>query len=307
MGSGSYSSLAYKAEATTRGYDTKSTSDLFCNTVLNAASSVSSLNTSARTFNTSVRPEMLEVGVRECRDSDEHPNTTPIIIAFDVTGSMRRSPEKMCKEQFPKLMDKLTQLGVPDPCLEFMAIGDTECDEFPIQLGQFEADTKKLLDSIQSFALEGGGGGNRYETYMAAWVCAGFHTETDSWYKRGKKGFLFTMGDEPNAPRMTGKELSRFMGYQGDPKPITAEEALEKAKEQYNVFHIHITDASWGFERVKDGWEKLLGDHLLKASSDEVATVIAETIKDNLNLTPDTTTPVKRDDVGSETKEQIIL
>lgn len=49
----------------------------------------SDFNLGARTHNTSVPKEMLNVGVRECRDSEEHPNTTPIIIAFDVTGSQR--------------------------------------------------------------------------------------------------------------------------------------------------------------------------------------------------------------------------
>ena len=94
------------------------------------------------------------------RDSAEHPHTTPIIIALDVTGSMYDTPEHMIKEQFPKLMEKLEQLGVQDPQLLFMAIGDHEYDNYPIQTGQFESDTNKILDSLQSFYLEGRGGPN---------------------------------------------------------------------------------------------------------------------------------------------------
>ena len=95
---------------------------------------------------------MINVGVRECRDSDEHPETTPIIIALDVTGSMRRTPHEMIKDNFPKLMDALTQLNIKDPQLLFMAVGDHECDRYPIQVGQFEASiaSVSILSSVSS-------------------------------------------------------------------------------------------------------------------------------------------------------------
>ena len=161
MGSGSYSSEAYSEASRSRGYSHKSTRELFKNTLKADVSNLaSSFNTGARVNNTNVKPEMLCAGVRESRDSAEHPHTTPIIIALDVTGSMYDTPEHMIKEQFPKLMEKLEQLGVQDPQLLFMAIGDHECDSYPIQTGQFESDTNKILDSLQSFYLEGGGGPN---------------------------------------------------------------------------------------------------------------------------------------------------
>lgn len=103
---------------------------------------------------------MLSVGVRECRDTEEHPHTTPIIIALDVTGSMLNIPHKMIVEQFPYIMGKIQQMGIPDPQILFMAVGDHEWDRYPIQIGQFEGDTEKIVNMLQSFVLEGGGGGN---------------------------------------------------------------------------------------------------------------------------------------------------
>ena len=283
MGCGpSYSSASYNEAYKNRGYGHKSEHELFENTRSAASKTqASSFNTKARVSNTDVRPEMLNVGVRESRDTEDHKFKTPIVIAFDVTGSMSRRPEEMIKDQFPKLMDKLLQMGVRDPELLFLAIGDHECDEYPLQAGQFEITTDKILDCIQDFYLEKGGGGNGGESYLLAWIMAGYHTETDSWYKHHRKGFLFTLGDEPNLNVVPGEDLEKFLGYERGAKEITAQEALQKAQEQYEVFHIHITNANHTTSQVERGWRGLVGDHFLTASSTEVANVIADTISEH--------------------------
>lgn len=156
MGSGSYSFAAYSCLAKEREYSTKSADAVFTNHSLSAKSDIKLSNINARTYNTQIKPEMVDTGVRESRDSNEHPETTPIIIALDVTGSMRRTPHEMIKDNFPKLMDALMQLGVKDPQLLFMAVGDHEYDRYPIQVGQFESDTEKIVNSLEEFVLEGG-------------------------------------------------------------------------------------------------------------------------------------------------------
>lgn len=161
MGSGSYSYSAYTNLSEERDFSTKARDEIFSNKTILASNAACSLKSEARRYNTQVKAEMLNVGVRECRDSEEHPQSTPIIIALDVTGSMLDIPHKMITEQLPYIMGKIQQMGIPDPQLLFMAVGDHEWDRYPIQIGQFESDTEKIVNMLQSFVLEGGGGGNR--------------------------------------------------------------------------------------------------------------------------------------------------
>lgn len=284
MGSGSYSFAAYSSIASDREYSVKSADAIFKNRSLSDKSNIRLSNVSARNYNTQVRSEMLSTGVRESRDSIEHPETTPIIIALDVTGSMRRTPHEMIRDNFPKLMDTLMQLGVKDPQLLFMAIGDHEYDRYPIQVGQFESDTEKIVNSLEEFVLEGGGGGNAGESYLLAHIIAGYHTETDSWFKRHKKGYLFTIGDEPNLRGIDGRALERFLGYQHPANPISAEEAIRKAQEQYNVYHIHITNGSCG-TRAASSWKDLLGQNVLTCDSYNIHNVISEVIRQHEDIT----------------------
>ena len=110
MGSGVYSSIAYRTLSDDRGYAKASRDQLFKNISVNASNTAASFNVNARSFNTQVKAEMVNVGVRECRDSQEHPYSTPIIIALDVTGSMMNTPYEMIKNHLPKIMDSVMQI-----------------------------------------------------------------------------------------------------------------------------------------------------------------------------------------------------
>ena len=274
MGSGVYSSATYSALYNDRGYKDARSEELFKNRGITFANDISNSNISARQYN-KVNKEMQSIGVRECRDSQEHPNTTPIIIALDVTGSMGRIPDQLLRKGFPRLMNALLEVGIPDPQLLFMAIGDHKYDDAPIQVGQFESDTEKIVNMLQDFYIEGGGGGNFGESYLLAYLMAGYHTETDSWFKRHKKGYLFTMGDEPDHTRLESHYL-KSLGYEDGIQEMSEKTLLEKAQEQYNVFHIHIKDGSYGI--ADSHWKDLLGDHLLTSHSSDVDKVIAKTI-----------------------------
>lgn len=144
------------------------------------------------------------------------------------------------------------------------------------------------------------------ESYLLAWIIAGYHTELDSWYKDKRKGFLFTIGDEPTHKEISGEALTRVLGYEAGAKKITAEEALKKAQEQYEVFHIHTTDATHSEREVRPGWEKLLGDHFLTAKSTEINKIILETVHKYYKPIEEDTAEVKVEVVKSKEEESKI-
>ena len=89
---------------------------------------------------TSLNPQMdIKNKVRECVDSEEHPNAFPIIIGLDVTGSMGRIPYELITSGLPQIMKKIMDEGVKDPQVCFFGIGDSRSDTSPLQVGQFES------------------------------------------------------------------------------------------------------------------------------------------------------------------------
>lgn len=276
MGCGTWSTQAYASYSVDNNLSAKGISDTFQSTASAANLHIPTLR-KYHDSTVNVDPKMLKVGVRECIENEEHPITTPIIIAFDVTGSMGEIPHMMVQKYLPKLMDNLKEMAIPNPQLLFMAVGDHYTDDYPIQVGQFESDTLKIAESLRSIYIERGGGGNDGESYSLAHIVAGYHTELDCYHKRKVKGFLFTIGDEPNHPKVESKGLVKALQYEQGVNSISQTEAFNKAREQYHVFHIHVKD---GYHRYSSSWESLLGsEHVLKCESHEICANIADTIR----------------------------
>lgn len=222
--------------------------------------------------------EMNPSGVvkRECRDSEAHPNTIPIQLYLDVTGSMGRIPHELIKEGLPKLMGNLIERGATDASLMFGAIGDHECDGCPLQVGQFESGDAELDMWLTRSFLEGGGGGNAGESYLLAWYFAGNHIHTDAFEKRGKKGFVITVGDEPCLRSLPVSAVKQIMGTTAiGQATYTREELLEKAQQKNHVYHIHINHG----RSCDPAWKEMLGPNLVEISDHrDLANKISEII-----------------------------
>lgn len=216
-------------------------------------------------FSKAAVSDMLPVnlGIRESRDSDVHPNSVAVMVFLDVTGSMGRIPEDIIKNELGTLMNTIIDNGVPDPQILFGAIGDHHSDTTPLQLGQFESGTEDLDKWLKNTFIEGRGGGQDMESYLLAWITAGRHTSIDCFEKRNEKGFLFTIGDERNWDSLDANTLKNLLGYtQGE--TVTDAQLLEEAQRLYNVYHIHVNEGSYrDSPKILDYWKKMLGERVI--------------------------------------------
>ena len=257
MGSGSFDATAYRAFThTTAG---KATDDIYA----------------SRSIHRDLNPK--GVKIRESRDSSDNPNSTPIIVALDVTGSMGMIADVLARKGLGTLMTEiLDRKPVTDPHLMFMAVGDANCDRAPLQVSQFEADNR-IVEQLTQIYIEHGGGGNSFESYNFPWYFAAHHTEHDSLIKRAKRGYLFTIGDEEAPKNLTKSQIKEFIGDDIE-REMSTEEMLHEVQRMYDVFHIVIEEGDHArrhLDKVMSSWTSLLGQHVIRLADH---TKLAETI-----------------------------
>lgn len=195
--------------------------------------------------------------VRECCDSKEHPETVPVILALDVTGSMGSAAVEVAK----RLNTVMTKLYDQTKDVEFMimGIGDLAYDRAPIQASQFESDIR-IAEQLDRLYFEGGGGGNSFESYTAAWYFALNNTRLDC-HSRGKKGLIITMGDEPLNPYLPKAPLEASLGVSNE-KDIETRELYKEVTEKFEVYHLAVIDPRSNGARFVEKIMKSFGEYL---------------------------------------------
>jgi hypothetical protein len=264
MGNTSYSVDNRATRSNLEGYTTKNVNQIFTQNVERKA-----------------HKDMVSQGVtvRESCDSETHPKTVPIQLYLDVTGSMGHIPHELIKEGLPTLMSNLIQKGVEDAALMFGSIGDHEYDSYPLQIAQFESGDAELDMWLTRTYLEGKGGGNKGESYLLAWYFAAYHTRTDAFDKRGKKGYVITIGDEPCLRNLPLNAAKSIMGSTCQIQDNTNWlELLEEARKKNHVFHIHVNHG----RSLDPLWKEALGENLIEVNDyKEVPNVIANLVIEN--------------------------
>ncbi|MEV4709255.1 hypothetical protein [Actinoplanes sp. NPDC049316] len=262
MGSGRWSTDVYSAAASYRA--------------ATGTSAFAYSDSGARKAHPALDPQ--GVGARESRDSDEHPCSTPIAVLFDVTGSMGTVPRTL-QTKLPQLLGLLTRKGyATDPHIMFGAVGDATCDRVPLQVGQFESDNR-MDEDLARIVLEGGGGGQRTESYELAMYFMARHTSLDSIAKRGRRGYLFLIGDEMPYATVKPKEVNKFIGDDLR-EPIPVERMIAELQRTFDVYFIVPTAAGWGGDaQILAHWKRLLGQQVIELDDlDAVCETIALTV-----------------------------
>lgn len=260
MGGGSWSSSQWQGFAA-QNVAGKSRSQVFTASGLNEA----------------VDPLQFKNGIRESVDSDDNPNSTPVAIFTDCTGSMGATAHAVVKKLDVVCEELIARAPVSDVHLMTGVIGDAYTDRAPFQATQFEADIR-IADQTKLLYLEGNGGGNGGESYALAWLFAAQQTATDSFDKRKKKGYIFTVGDEPvhGVPNASGHEYGvtkdqakRILGLDIE-RDLTAEECLQMAQRRWNCFHVVIESNTHYRSGIEQTFGAIMPDNLIYLESSNI-------------------------------------
>lgn len=277
MGAGSFSSSSYASYSVSCGksYD-------------HDTGRVSGQTFVSRRLDKSLDPK--HFSIRECVNSEEHPNTIPVILALDVTGSMGSA----CQETAEALGVIITNLYEKYKDIEFcvMGIGDLAYDDAPIQMSQFESDVR-IAEALDKIWMEHGGGGNSYESYSAAWYMGLKRTKLDCW-NQGRKGIIITMGDEPMNPYLPMSRLNEAANAH-EQDDVETDKLYRAACEKFDIFHIAVDDSATEYYYHKRGIDNTFGQLLGSRLKISTLQTLAKTIEDCIIESVGTQTGVSSD------------
>ena len=104
-------------------------------------------------------------------------------------------------------------------------------------------------------------------------------------HKRGKKGIIITLGDEPMNPYLPADDLEDATGdkIQGD---VETENLYEDASKKFDIYHIAVADPGNMYKyyamEIAGTFGQLLHDRMKVSSINELAAKIEECIDDSL-------------------------
>lgn len=192
-----------------------------------------------------------------------------VAIDVDGTGSMGAQSYTFY-DKSDRLVGQIPfQDYLKDTCVGLGVVGDahltewgTEPDKAPVQLTEFVKgceDVKKLMKQLW---MEGGGGGQRRESYELA-----FYAYARKVIQTGKrKGWLIFLGDEGFYETISAKHLREHFGENEIKEDIPTAVIIEELKRKWNVLVLHIE--THGLSWISTQWKAAFGDNFVDITQD---------------------------------------
>lgn len=220
-------------------------------------------------------------GIIESRDSNEHPNSLPIIIGLDQTGSMGGVPRNLQKS-LAGIFDLIVLRGyAEDPQISIAAYGDLKCDpaRSAVQMSNFESDNR-IDENLDNLMLVGGGGNNGGET-MSGLFYMMEKVKSDAWEKRNKKGYAFFIADEISLD-LDMRDLADFTNDKEPIAPLGFADLAKKVMEKWEVYILVIDNWSAEYQQSVKFYTEIFGQKNVLVLEDPQA--VPETIAVTIGL-----------------------
>jgi hypothetical protein len=187
-------------------------------------------------------------------------SANPLIIAIDVTGSMANWPFEIF-DRLPLLYNTLSQYR-EDLEICFAAIGDANCDRWPLQVTSFASsfDLEQLLASLHGE----GGGGDAPESYglFAEWVNT--HVQIP---ETSEPPFLVVFGDVTMHPETPKGQIAHYLGDKVG-HDVDSIKAWQKVTKTWNTWFLRRPTGKPG-DRVDQQWGQAIGEQKILHIQDE--------------------------------------
>ncbi len=193
----------------------------------------------------------------------------PLVVAVDVTGSMREFPkiifEKLC------ILYNEVLFFLPEDLknsfeISFAAFGDAYCDQAPLQVTDF-ASGPQLDLNIQSLYPEGGGGGYARETYELVAYYYAMKCELLNAQVQPRPIFIF-VGDEGYYPKVNREHIVNLIG--DNPRTdVDSKEVFDLLMKKFSTYILRVEYEYPKNEKIiHKQWEETLGKERVRVMKD---------------------------------------
>ena len=108
--------------------------------------------------------------------------------------------------------------------------------------------------------------------YIVANECPGL--------KRGIKGCLITISDEPIHKTLPKEAVTHYIGDECG-EDLATSFIYRECAEKWDIYHIHVEHGGYSLEIISDSWKPYVGDNLIISDKEHVGESIARIVSNS--------------------------